>query len=72
MVVAQLVERSLPMPEVRSSNTVGGKLLYRTFICVLSIVLKDENKEKRRPGMAHFKEIHNGSSYTLPDNQKLI
>ena len=29
---AQLVERSLPMPEVRGSNPVIGKRLYRTFI----------------------------------------
>ena len=38
--VAQLVERSLPMPEVRSLNPVIGKLLYRTFTCLLSTVLK--------------------------------
>ena len=28
VVVAQLVERSLPIPEVRSSNPVIGKKLY--------------------------------------------
>ena len=28
VVVAQLVERSLPNPEVRSSNPVNGKKLY--------------------------------------------
>ena len=28
VVVAQLVERSLPMPEVRGSNQVTGKNLY--------------------------------------------
>ena len=35
MVVAQLVKRSLPTPEVRSSNPVIGKLLHWTFICLL-------------------------------------
>ena len=40
MVVAQLVERLLWMPEVRGSNLIIGKLLYRTFICLLLTVLK--------------------------------
>ena len=31
VVVAQLVERLLPIPEVRGSNPVIGKNLYRTF-----------------------------------------
>ena len=35
VVVAQLVERSLPIPEVRGSNPVIGKNL---FICLLSTV----------------------------------
>ena len=47
MVVAQLVERSLPMPEVRGSNPVIGKNLLISNICILSTVYwKDENKEK--------------------------
>ena len=32
VVVAQLVERSLPTPEVLGSNPVIGKLLYRTLV----------------------------------------
>ena len=44
VVVAQLVERSLPIPEVRGSNPVIEYLL--------STVLKDE--KKKRPGMGHF------------------
>ena len=40
VVVAQLVERSLPTPEVRGLIPVIGKLLYWTFICLLSNVLK--------------------------------
>ena len=45
VVVAQLVERSLLIPEVRGSNPVIGKKLLN--ICLLSTVYwKDENKEK--------------------------
>ena len=36
--VAQLVERSLPIPEVRGSNPIIGKNLLN--ICLLSAVLK--------------------------------
>ena len=32
VVVAQLVEWSLPTPEVRGLNPVIGNLLYRTFV----------------------------------------
>ena len=39
MVVTQLVKRSLPTPEVSSSNPVIGKILYRTFVYRLSIVV---------------------------------
>ena len=52
--MAQLVERSLLIPEVRGSNPVIGKKLFILNICLLSTVYrKDENKEKR-PRMAHF------------------
>ena len=41
VVLAQLVERSIPTPEVRGSNPVIGK------ICVYyQLYWKDENKEK--------------------------
>ena len=53
VVVAQLVERSLPTPEVRGLNPVIGKLLYGTFV-YWQLYWKDENKQKKRPGMAHF------------------
>ena len=42
VVVAKLVEHSLSTPEVRGSNPVIDKHLF----VLLSIVLKDENKEK--------------------------
>ena len=46
MVVAQLVERSLPIPEIRILNTVIGKNLFILYICFLSTVYwKDENRE---------------------------
>ena len=52
VVVAQLVEWSLPIPEVRGSNPVIGKTFYIEHLFTVNCV-KDENKEKR-PGMAHF------------------
>ena len=38
VVVAQLVERSLPIPDVHSSNPVIGKKLFKFNICLLSTV----------------------------------
>ena len=51
MVVAQLVERSLPIPEVRGSNPVIGKNIQLTFT-VNSIEKTKINK--KWPRMAHF------------------
>ena len=51
VVVTQLVERSLPIPEVRGSNPVIGKYLYWTF--TLSCIEKTKIK-KKMPGMARF------------------
>ena len=46
--MAQLVERLLPIPEVRDLNPVIGKNLLISNICILSTVYwKDENKRKR-------------------------
>ena len=53
--MAQLVERLLPIAEVRGSNPVIGKNLYWTFYCQLC--WKDKNKEKR-PGKALLKKSH--------------
>ena len=44
MVVAQLVERSLPTPDVRSSNPVISK--FNSLSTVLKLYRKDKNKEK--------------------------
>ena len=38
VVVAQLVEWSLPIPEVQGSNPVVGKNLFILNICLLSTV----------------------------------
>ena len=55
VVVAQLVERSLSIPEVCSPNPVIGKKLYilRTFVYCQLCIEKTKIK-KKRPGMAHF------------------
>ena len=55
--VAQLVERSLPIPEIRGSNPVIGKNLFILNICFLSTVYwKEENKEKRGREWPIFKK----------------
>ena len=58
MVVAKLVERLLPIPEVRGLNPVIGKNLFILNIRLLSTVdWKDENKEKEaRDGPLYFKK----------------
>ena len=58
--VAQSVERSLPIPEVRGLNSVIGKYLFKLNICLLSTVYwKDKNKEKEaRNGPIFFKKNH--------------
>ena len=43
MVVAQLVERLLPIPEVRGSNPVIGKIILNIYC---QLYWKVENKEK--------------------------
>ena len=47
VVVAQLVERSLPLPEVRGSNPVLGKNLYSTFTvnCIEKTKIKKKEAE---------------------------
>ena len=53
VIVAQLVERSLLIPEDRGSNPVIGKKLC-VYICVRQCIGKTKIK-KKRPGMAHLK-----------------
>ena len=54
VVVAQLVERSLPIPEVRGSNPVIGKK-YIEHLLLSTVFWKDENKEKEA-GNGPFKK----------------
>ena len=51
VVVAQLVERSLSIPEVHGLNLVIDKKLYWTY--TVNCIEKTKIK-KKRPGTAHF------------------
>ena len=54
---AQLVERSLPVPEVRSSNPVISKL-YITFLCQLHLKMKIKKRDRGRANFfKKFKQI---------------
>ena len=52
VVVVQLVEWSLPTPEVCGSNHAMGKLLCRAFVIYQLI---EKTKKRKRPEMAHLK-----------------
>ena len=55
VVVAQLVEQSLPIPEIRGSNPVIGKILFINRTIVYCQLCSEKTKiKKKRPGMAHF------------------
>ena len=55
VVVAQLVEQSIPTPEVRGFNLVIGKL----YITYVSSVLKRRNKEKDAGNCPFLKSFFN-------------
>ena len=55
VVVAQLVEQSIPTPEVRGFNLVIGKL----YITYVSSVLKRRNKEKDVGNCPFLKGFYN-------------
>ena len=55
VVVAQLAERSLPIPELRGLNPVIGKILF--WIFAVSCIGKMKIK-KKRTGMAHFLKVN--------------
>ena len=50
--MAQLVEWSIPVPEVRGSNPVIGKIYIEQLFTINCIEKTKINKKK--PGMAHF------------------
>ena len=55
VVVAQLLKRSLPIPEVHGSNPAIGKIYWTFVYCQL--YWKDENKEKRGREWPIFKTL---------------
>ena len=55
VVVGQLVERLLLIPEVRGWNPVIGKKIFLSNICLLSTVFWKDKIKKKRPRMAHLK-----------------
>ena len=72
VVVAQLAERSLPILEVRGSNTDTGKF-YRTFIyCQLYRFEKTKIKEKEAGNGPFFKKTLNLVTTSLADICLLI
>ena len=57
VVVAQLVERLLPIPEVCGSNPViGNNLCIEHLFIYCQLCLKDENKEKEAGYGPFFKK----------------
>ena len=61
MVVVQWVERSLLTPEISSSNSVIGKLLYRTFVSVNCIEKTKLKKDRELPVFKdNFHHKHTG------------
>ena len=50
VVLAQLAEYLLPIPEVRNSNPVSGDFLYRTFIYCQLYWKENVLKRKKSPG----------------------
>ena len=52
--MAQLVEQSLSIPEVRGSNPVIGKIYIEQIL--LTVYWKDENKEKEAGNGTIFKK----------------
>ena len=56
VVVAQLVERLLPIPEVRGSiPVIRNFFIYiEQLLYTVNCVLKRRKIKKKRPGMAHF------------------
>ena len=59
VVVAQLVEQSIPTPEIRSSNPVIGKILST------NCTIEKMKIKKKRLGMAHLKNVKNHSSLLM-------
>ena len=64
--MAQLVERSLPIPEVRGSNPIIDKKLYLYWTFVYCQLCIEKTKiKKKRPGMAHLKKLPRRTRFQL-------
>ena len=66
VVVAQLVQRLLLIPEVCGSAPVIGKIYIEHLFVYLFIIncIEKTKINKKRPGMAHFKKNTRGNSVT--------
>ena len=56
MVVAQLVDKSLPTPEIRSSISVIGSFIFYQLGIVNKLCRKDKNKEKEAENGPNLKK----------------
>ena len=54
MVVAQLVEWSLPAPEVHGSNPVMSKLLSNIYILSIVNCIEETKIKEKSPGLVQF------------------
>ena len=54
MVVAQLAERLLPIPDFRGSNPDNGKFLYFNIYCELYLI--EKTKKEKEAGNGSFKK----------------
>ena len=69
VVVAQLVEWTLLMPVVLSSNPVINKFIMKICLPIVNCIAMTKIK-KKRPGMAHLK-IHFLSTVFVPPQPKI-
>ena len=63
MVVAQLIEQALPIPEVHGSNLVIGKKLYIEHLFTVNCIEKTKIKEKEA-GNGPFKKNYCITSFS--------
>ena len=66
VVVAQLVEQSLPTPEIRGSNPDIGKVLSTNCTIEKTQIMK------KRPGMAHLKKSLNVVPQLLKSRSRVL
>ena len=59
VVVAQLIEQSLPTPEIRGSNPDIGKILSANY------TIEKTKIKKKRPGMPIFKKTNYKTASTI-------